>query len=132
MVDYKNELDKFEVYNYQQSLSMIDKRGFAEVIEREQVKKLIQSPYFGRFDFVYDGDDKSEAETFYIGRFGFSDEDGLPLIYDWRAPVCNMYYEFELGKAFYVTNERHFMVKKAMCFMKDHQQQMVCHMLVMR
>ncbi|KMK74969.1 HelD family protein [Alkalihalobacillus pseudalcaliphilus] len=108
MVDYKNELDKFEVYNYQQSLSMIDKRGFAEVIEREQVKKLIQSPYFGRFDFVYDGDDKSEAETFYIGRFGFSDEDGLPLIYDWRAPVCNMYYEFELGKAFYVTNERHF------------------------
>lgn len=40
MVEYKSELDKFEVYNYQQTLSMIDKRGFAHVTEREQIRKL--------------------------------------------------------------------------------------------
>lgn len=51
MVEYKNELDKFQVYDYQQTLSMIDKHGFARVMEREQVRKLIESPYFGRFDF---------------------------------------------------------------------------------
>ena len=53
MIDYKSELDKFEVYDYQQTLSMIDKQGYAQVMELEQVKKLIFSPYFGRFDFVY-------------------------------------------------------------------------------
>ena len=108
MVDYKNELDKFEVYNHQQTLSMIDKQGYAQVMEREQVQKLIQSPYFGRFDFLYLGDDPSEAETFYIGRFGFTDEEGAPIIYDWRAPICNMYYEFEMGKAHYMAMNRQF------------------------
>ncbi len=108
LVDYKNELDKFEVYNYQQTLSMIDKQGFAQVNEREQIKKLIESPYFGRFDFLYLGDDLSEVERFYIGRFGFTDEEGTPIIYDWRAPICNMYYEFEIGKAHYVAMEQQF------------------------
>lgn len=108
MVEYKSELDKFEVYNYQQTLSMIDKRGFAHVTEREQIRKLIKSPYFGRFDFLYLGDDLSEAETIYIGRFGFADEEGTQLIYDWHAPVCNMYYEFEIGKAHYVTMDKQF------------------------
>ncbi|TKI48237.1 HelD family protein [Lysinibacillus tabacifolii] len=108
MVEYKSELDKFEVYNYQQTLSMIDKRGFAHVTEREQIRKLITSPYFGRFDFLYLGDDLCEAETIYIGRFGFADEEGTQLIYDWRAPVCNMYYEFEIGKAHYVAMDKQF------------------------
>ena len=108
MVEYKSELDKFEVYDYQQTLSMNDKRGFAQVMEREQVRKLIDSPYFGRFDFLYHGDLPSEAETIYIGRFGFADEEGTQYIYDWRAPICNMYYEFEMGEAYYVAMDRQF------------------------
>ncbi|MBD3109197.1 ATP-binding domain-containing protein [Bacillus sp. AGMB 02131] len=108
MVEYKSELDKFEVYDYQQTLSMIDKRGFAQVMEREEVRKLIESPYFGRFDFIYLGDHPSEAETIYIGRFGFADEEGTQLIYDWRAPICNMYYEFEIGEAYYIAMDHQF------------------------
>ncbi|WP_339215921.1 ATP-binding domain-containing protein [Solibacillus sp. FSL W8-0372] len=108
MIDYKSELDKFEVYDYQQTLSMIDKQGYAQVMELEQVKKLIYSPYFGRFDFVYEGESLEDAEPFYIGRYGFRDEEGTNLIYDWRAPVCNMYYEFELGLAYYEAMERRF------------------------
>ena len=107
-IEYKNELDKFEVYDYQQTLNMIDKQGLAQVLEREQIKKLIESPYFGRFDFVYNGEEQDDAETFYIGRFGFRDEEGTSLIYDWRAPICNMYYEFELGKAYYEAMRRCF------------------------
>lgn len=108
MIDYKSELDKFEVYDYQQTLNMIDKQGFAQVMEREQIKKLIDSPYFGCFDFVFEGEEREDAESFYVGHFGFRDEDGNPLIYDWRAPVCNMYYEFELGDAYYDAMERRF------------------------
>ncbi|WP_342566581.1 hypothetical protein MKY09_09650 [Psychrobacillus sp. FSL K6-4046] len=63
-IEYKNELDKFEVYDYQQTLNMIDKQGLAQVLEREQIKKLIESPYFGRFDFVYNGEEQDDAETF--------------------------------------------------------------------
>lgn len=108
MIDYKSEIDKFEIYDYSQTLNMIDRRGFAQVTEREQLEKLIDSPYFGRFNFVYEGDEPDEVESFYIGRFGFSDEASNNLIYDWRAPVCNMYYEFEIGKAYYEAKENHF------------------------
>lgn len=107
-IEYKSELDKFEVYDHQQTLSMIDKQGYMQVMEREQVKKLIDSPYFGRFDFVYEGEELEDVERFYIGRFGFQGDDGTQLIYDWRAPVCNMYYEFELGEAHYRAMERIF------------------------
>lgn len=106
MIDYKAELDKFEVYDYQQTMHMLDKQGFQQVLRREEVTKLIASPYFGNFDFQYDGDD--EAERFYIGRFGFRAPDDTTLIYDWRTPVCNMYYEFELGDAYYEAMEREF------------------------
>jgi len=108
IVDYKSELDKYEMLNLQQTLTMVDKRGYAQVIERERVQKLIESPYFGRLDFLYAGDNPDMVERFYIGRFGFSDEEGTQLIYDWRAPISNMYYEFELGNAHYVAMEKQF------------------------
>ena len=45
-------------------------------------KKMLDSPYFGRVDFVYEGED--DPETFYIGIGTFSPEKGsVPLIYDW-------------------------------------------------
>ena len=91
LIDYKAELDKFEVFDYQQSLHMIDKQGYQKVLEKQQVEKLLQSPYFGRFDFLYEGDAIEDKERFYIGRFGHVDEEGTTLIYDWRLPICNMY-----------------------------------------
>lgn len=108
LVDYKAELDKFEVYDYQQSMNIIDKHGFARALEYQQVEKMLQSPYFGRFDFVYEGDNHSEAEVFYIGLFGHTSVNGETLVYDWRAPICNMYYEYEIGKAAYEAMERVF------------------------
>lgn len=108
LVDYKAELDKFEVFDYQQSMTMIDKQGFSKALEYQQVQKMLQSPYFGRFDFLYKGDDHSDTEMFYIGRFGHTSLDEETFVYDWRAPICNMYYEYEIGPAAYEASERVF------------------------
>ena len=57
-------------------------------------------PFFGRVDFIYDGEEA--AETFYIGIGNFSKESGrLPLVYDWRAPVSNLFYDYDKGEAYY-------------------------------
>lgn len=55
------------------------------------------SPYFGRIDFCEDG----YTDTFYIGIASLNDESSLAdnLVYDWRAPVSSMYYNFETGPA---------------------------------
>ena len=45
---------------------------------------------------------------FYVGRFGHVNGEGETLVYDWRAPVSNMYYEFELGEAYYEAIDKRF------------------------
>lgn len=101
MVDYRNEMDTMEMFSNQRALTTIDKTGVMTVKQRTQLEKLIESPYFGRIDFVYDGERTADAETFYIGKFSFTEEDGTICIFDWRASVSSMYYDYELGEASY-------------------------------
>lgn len=64
------------------------------------MKKMVGSPFFGSVEFLYDGDD--EAETFYIGIGNFAERAGsVPLIYDWRAPVSGLFYDYDKGEASY-------------------------------
>lgn len=76
--------------------------GEKTIKERERLQKLIQSPYFGRIDFC--GAQKEAEEVFYIGVHSFIDSaTSSPVIFDWRAPVSSMFYDFENGDAFYMT-----------------------------
>jgi len=66
------------------------------------LQKLRQSPYFGRVDFVEGG--CSQAEHIYIGIASLLDEsESEYLIYDWRAPVSSLYYDYPPGPARYET-----------------------------
>ncbi|MFD2391053.1 HelD family protein [Enterococcus gallinarum] len=105
-VAYKNELDKYEVYNHQQNLSFIDKRNTFETNRIAKLSYLQETPYFSRIDFQFDGEE--EAEKFYIGRYGFVDNYGQQLVYDWRAPISSLYYDFPLGSAYYESMGKKF------------------------
>ena len=62
---------------------------------------MLDAPFFGSVEFVYDGEE--EPEDFYIGIGNFARErGGLPLIYDWRAPVSSLFYDYDKGEASYV------------------------------
>ncbi|HDX9588912.1 TPA: AAA family ATPase [Bacillus pseudomycoides] len=69
------------------------------------LKRLEQSPYFGRIDFLEDGERSSDQ--IYLGIHSFFDESTEQfLVYDWRAPISSLYYDFPLGPAVYkVQNE---------------------------
>ena len=59
------------------------------------------SPYFGRIDFTEHGEEK---ESIYLGIASLVDEQTNEfLIYDWRAPVCSLYYDYPPGPARYET-----------------------------
>lgn len=61
---------------------------------------MIDSPFFGRVDFLFEAEE--EEEPFYIGIGNFGERAGMtPLIYDWRAPVSSLFYDFDKGEAFY-------------------------------
>jgi hypothetical protein len=74
--------------------------GEKAIQQRQKLSKLIDSPYFGRVDFIRDG--KNDENAFYIGIHNFAEESGNKiLIYDWRAPISSLFYDFEAGRACY-------------------------------
>ena len=68
----------------------------------KKLKKMISSPYFGRFDFIEKG--FSEKEKIYIGLYNLMDRNtGQVYVYDWRAPISSIFYRYELGEVMYDT-----------------------------
>ncbi len=96
------EMDQYGYENYdnQQALFSQADRNQEYLKKRQRMKRMLDSPFFGSVDFLYDGEE--EAETFYIGIGNFAEEVGtIPLIYDWRAPVSGLFYDFDKGAASY-------------------------------
>lgn len=66
------------------------------------LERLKYSPYFGRIDFLEKGE--ANVDHVYLGIASFMDEhDENFLIYDWRAPISSLYYDFAPGQAEYNT-----------------------------
>ncbi|TMN22967.1 RNA polymerase recycling motor HelD [Lentibacillus cibarius] len=72
--------------------------------ELKTLKRLRESPYFGRIDFHEDTE--QTAEPIYIGIASLMDGNNQDfLIYDWRAPISSLYYDYSPGEAQYETME---------------------------
>lgn len=99
LAKYWNELDPMERFSNDQSLVRIEAAGNNTLALRAKVRRLIDTPYFARIDFQFEGEE--DAEAIYIGIFGFTGDQHQTLIYDWRAPISNMYYEYQTGPASY-------------------------------
>ena len=66
------------------------------------LRRMQEVPYFGRICFLEEGN--STQEQIYIGISSLSDTSGENfLIYDWRAPVSSVYYDYQPGHAKYGT-----------------------------
>ncbi len=96
------EMDEYgyEIYDNQQALLHQVNANQEKTRLLQRLGKMRKSPYFGRVDFRYE--EEEEAEIFYIGIGNFAPKAGMqPLIYDWRAPVCALFYDYDKGEACY-------------------------------
>jgi DNA helicase II / ATP-dependent DNA helicase PcrA len=95
-------MDEADMVAADQSINRIAFTGESAVSRKRKLLKLGASPYFGRIDFKANGEPSETAV--YIGIYTFSDEsERANLIYDWRAPISSMFYDYELGAAQYET-----------------------------
>jgi len=86
----------------QYTFQIEQKASACESVERRaaMLERLIDSPYFARIDFRFDGEELHEK--IYVGRSSlWDDELDEIFVYDWRAPVASMFYRFGAGPAFY-------------------------------
>ena len=76
-------------------------RGENVIDKRNRLSKILDIPYFGRIDFK---ENKSDSKNIpiYIGIHTFFDiKSKRNLIYDWRAPISGMFYDYESDEATY-------------------------------
>lgn len=96
------EMDQYGYENYdnQQALFRQISANEEQLILKQRFRRMADSPFFGRVDFIYEGED--EPEIFYIGIGNFAEKAGhIPLVYDWRAPVSGLFYDYDKGPASY-------------------------------
>jgi DNA helicase II / ATP-dependent DNA helicase PcrA len=98
--EHQSGMDDADMVAAGQSINRMAFTGENSVARKKKLLKLGESPYFGRIDFLTNG----ETSSVYIGIYTFSDETmQANLIYDWRAPISSLFYDFELGEARYKT-----------------------------
>ncbi|GAA0764906.1 RNA polymerase recycling motor HelD [Clostridium subterminale] len=90
------------IVDFMQFINTMKIQKRSHEFERKLVDKyenMISSPYFARMDFTEEGEEK--AEKCYIGISNLINENFDFLIYDWRAPISSMFYDYEMGSAYY-------------------------------
>lgn len=71
------------------------------LMKRDYFKKLYRikdNPYFASIIFE---DEDGERFNVYLGLTYLKDDDYGNIIYDWRSPICSLFYDFEVGKCAY-------------------------------
>lgn len=97
------EMDQYGYENFdnQQVLLHQVNANQDQMQRRRRFHKMLDSPFFGRVDFRFDGEE--EPEAFYIGIGNFAEKTGgVPLVYDWRAPVSGLFYDYDKGPGSYL------------------------------
>ena len=82
----------------------------------QKLYKLQNNPYFGAITF----DDNDTIQKIYVGITHLEENDQY-LVYDWRAPICSLFYDYGVGDASYqspsglvsgrITNKRQFKIQ---------------------
>ncbi|MGS2744550.1 HelD family protein [Halomonas sp. LS-001] len=98
----RDEMDHIEKIAARESIQQAVMTGDNTLLRRQRLDKLKHSPYFGRFDFTRQG----EQQPIYIGVHHFRDDlAGANRVYDWRAPIASLFYDYETGPAIYQSPE---------------------------
>ena len=103
------EMDEYGYENYdnQQALLRTADAHHEKKLTRQRLERMVDAPFFGSVAFRFEDDEEYEdedetPEMFYIGIGNFSARKGdIPLIYDWRAPVSSLFYDYDCGPASY-------------------------------
>lgn len=113
----KDKIEEFKKYFADDFYALYDPEGNDEVanvnlqIENLEVMnvnlnklslrllKQKKNPYFGRFDFKAENEEKENS--YYIGIGHVQDKDNNNLVFDWRADISSLYYDDVLGPCSY-------------------------------
>ena len=105
-VNFEDAIEAVETYaSIKQQAEVLSERERIHRHAQNQLRtlnRLLHSPYFGRIDFR----EEFEQETLpiYLGIASLLDKNDEDfLVYDWRAPISSLYYDYSPGPVQYET-----------------------------
>ncbi|MBW6492081.1 MAG: AAA family ATPase [Lentimicrobium sp.] len=102
MQEHKTDMDHLEKNNMREAIFNFSLQGEHSVENRKRLIRLKDTAYFGRIDFKEN--QTNDRKRIYVGVHNFQDtESNNNLVYDWRAPISSLFYDFELGDGYYET-----------------------------
>ncbi len=95
------DFDDVVFLNTQEAIvNLAEKQVEWNSLEIQRLTKMEKSPYFGRVDF--EDSLTGEADSVYIGIYSLVKEESQDIVVvDWRAPISSMFYQFDVGPAWY-------------------------------
>lgn len=100
MQEHKTDMDHLEKNNMREAIFNFSLQGEHSVENKKRMHRLKDTAYFGRVDFAEKG--AKDVKNIYVGVHNFQDTEGnRNLVYDWRAPISSLFYDFELGDGHY-------------------------------
>lgn len=94
------EFDEYGYEMYDNRIALNSRKQEQQEYQKEKLRyeKMLYSPYFGRVDFCYEGEEI--PETYYIGIGNLAKGRAMtPYVFDWRAPVSGLFYDYDKGPA---------------------------------
>lgn len=100
MEDHKRDMDHLEKNAFRETIQNYSLQGEHTVANKKRLLRLKDATYFGRIDF----ESSKKIKKIYVGVHNFQDkESNENLVYDWRAPIASLFYDYELGHGEYET-----------------------------
>lgn len=100
--EFKDQMDRGELYALNSVTSQDEKRFRDEYEYFKKLNRIKNNPYFASILFK---EDNGTKHVIYIGLTYLKDKLLNNIIYDWRAPISSMYYDYEVGPASYIAPE---------------------------
>lgn len=116
-LNFGSDSDTLETYaNFEMRSREVDQMNLRMETATNLLLKIVQllkAPYFGKITVDFLDGDETDLDTFYIGRHGFAPDTSQHLIYDWRSPIAELFYNNDLGASHYEVHQNRIEVEIA-------------------
>lgn len=98
MWENENSFDDGEIQQVRNATSLEEDKALQKERYYKKLKSIEQKPYFASIVFK---DDDEEIFNIYMSLTYLKDDSENNILYDWRSPICSLFYDYETGPCSY-------------------------------
>ena len=94
-----SSFDNADLASLKEEISMEESKSNMKIEYYKRLKQIEKKPYFA--SIVFKSDD-GEINNIYLSLTYLKDKHMNNILYDWRSPICSLFYDYETGPCEYV------------------------------